>query len=327
MSFQRLFPTFPIPHFGHAVALAKVVAYALTRIKSGLLDGTVSVWQINEGVGTVIDDVVGVNDGTIYGATWTTTAKSGGYALSFDGIDDYVEIPDEPSLNPTNAITLECWVRLNAFTGDEQRFITKIGVEPAWAPQYHLIWNEYLDQFHFMIGIGGTEYSVFGVTASTGVWYHVVGTYDGSTMKLYVDGVEVDSAAVSGAIDVVATPVYLGKRVDNVEYLNGILDEVRIYNRALSADEIAERYNYGLKVRITNLLEGQKVELYDSADVLKASYTVGVGETEAILDVATLTFPFEGYFKIYDVDGVTLLLKTGIYTDIWGGDVYKFETL
>jgi len=332
MSFQRLFPTFLIPHFGHAVALAKVVAYALTRIKSGLLDGTVPAWQINEGTGTVVGDAVGVNNGTIYGAIWTTTAKSGGYALDFDGVDDRVEIPDHPSLDLTTEVTIEVWCKIAS--QPVGRFIATKGIGDARSYCLGILRSDdptWPDKGEFGIYDGTTWYPIRSVkTVGDNVWHHVVGTYDGNELKLYIDGA-LDVSEVIGAVSIQVTtiPFSLGAAYDGTTWANfadGIIDSVFLYNRALTATEVSDRYNYGLKIRVTNLLEGQKVELYDTADVLKASYTVGVGETEAILDVSALTFPFEGYFKIYDTDGVTLLLQTGIYTDIWGGDVYKFTT-
>jgi len=329
MSFQRLFPTFPIPHFGHAVALAKVVAYALTRIKSGLLDGTVSAWQINEGTGTTVGDPVGTNNGTIYGPTWVTNAISGGYALSFDGVDDYYEVPHSESLSFTTAITIELWLNpgtiqnswtvskaLSAYPFTPANYIVSLRVGGEWEFAFY---EAAVDVWH--------SHETTGLGLTTGTWYHLVATYDGSVVKIYCNGVEKYSAAETTPMEPNTETLRVGWNEGPGYPLHGIVDEVRIYNRALTATEVSDRYNYGLKIRVTNLLEGQKVELYDTADVLKASYTVGVGETEAILDVAALTFPFEGYFKIYDTDGVTLLLKTGIYTDIWGGDVYKFQVV
>jgi len=328
MSFQRLFPTFPIPHFGHAVALAKVVAYALTKIKSGLLDGTISVWQKNEGAGTLVDDPVGANDGTIYGALWTTDAKSGGYALSFDNIDDYVRVPHSTSLNVVTEYTIEAWIKAiqdrtkwHAIVekDDEVSYGWEFQIQGGDGPTPGAL-SHYLRNRPY-------DYARPTIVVDDGVWHHVAIVITSTTMTYYVDGIS-ETLSIEVWNNDNTDDLHIGYDPDEAaRAFNGIIDDVRFYNRALTASEISERYNYGFKIRITGMTEGQKAELYDVADVLKASYTLGVGETEAVLNVAALTFPFEGYFKIYDVDGVTLLLKTGTYTDIWGGDIYKFQVL
>ncbi|MEW6063009.1 MAG: LamG domain-containing protein [Nanoarchaeota archaeon] len=197
------------------------------------------------------------NTGTLGNTTgttqpnWTSSGKIGG-AYSFDGVNDFVDAGNSTTFNVTNAITLEAWIKPSSFAS-ARRIIDKAYtscVEPY--SQYNLRLGEDLDgtnRTSFELSIGGSRKelnSVSTLTAST--WYHVVATYDGSVMKIYINGVLDNSSSQTGNIDNYNTDVWLGMHSTcNSVPFNGIIDEVRIYNRTLSAAEILEhnatRYN------------------------------------------------------------------------------------
>jgi len=128
---------------------------------------------------------------------------------------------------------------------------------------------------------------------------------DGATFKYWED--------YALKFDVSTTPIArTGTVIWYVLYnMSAEIDYVKIYKDVI--------------VKVTGLLEGQKVELYDATDTLVATATVPVGQTVASLDLSTKAIPVNGYFKVYKTDGVTLWYrypKTGT-VEIWGGDEYQ----
>jgi hypothetical protein len=218
------------------------------EITGEAVDTLVGLWHFDEGSGTTAYDSSGYgNDGTIHGASWTGGIR--GSALGFDGTDDYVKTASSPALHLTDEITLEAWAYLESSTGGWQMIISR---------EYG---DSYLDEF--LLGLNPDGYGVFyirdnadqhlaidDVALSTGSWHHLVGTYNGSVGKLYVDGAEEDSnSSPSGFIDAGTHPVVIGAGSNdngasyNADPWNGMIDEVRIYSRALSTAEIKEYYD------------------------------------------------------------------------------------
>lgn len=207
--------------------------------------GLVGYWSF-DGSGNPGQDGSGNgNDGTVYGATWVTPGKVGG-ALSFDGSNDYVEVQNSPSLNPTNEISVEAWYKTVSFSGNGNNAIVDKGYSSHTTPyyQYHLgvtgdQYSSHTAGFCFNVAVGGVLYS-----ARTGAnfwtpdnWYHIIGTYDGSSVNLYVDDVLIDSTPASGTMTDYNSNVRIGgfnnlERV-GIDYLPGLVDEVRIYNHAI----------------------------------------------------------------------------------------------
>ena len=208
------------------------------------------LWHFDEGVGiTVADSSGNSNNGTISGASWTDGKLD--TALQFDGTDDHVSIADSPSLNPTNEITIETWVRLGSLPqAGWNKIVAKPYIRRAhpWQ-QYALTLHD--NQFVFELNAGGTKEGVTGTEILTpNTWYHVAGTYDGSEMRIYVNGELNGTLSKSGAIAVYPTDVHIGAGIYSdaqTEYINGIIDEVRILDRALSAEEIKSDYEGTLK--------------------------------------------------------------------------------
>ena len=210
---------------------------------------TVALWHFDESMGTTVyDETANDFDGDMIngvswnGPVWTSYAKVGSSALSFDGINDYVNVLDDASLNPTSAISVEAWFNATDITGQTHPPIVKKTDANAG---YALEINSGDSMLRFWVNVGGTWISSPASAAlSTLTWYHAVGTYDGSTVRLYVDGVEQGTGtAQSGTIAPASNPLRIGTDPANAgRYFNGIIDEVRIYNKALSANEIALQY-------------------------------------------------------------------------------------
>jgi hypothetical protein len=205
--------------------------------------GPVAAYAFNEGAGTTLGDASGNgNTGTLQGPTWTAAGKYGA-ALSFDGINDLVVVNPSNSLNLSTAMTLEAWVFPTA-------------AQSGW----RTIVQREVDAFTFNASNingalhpagGGTFDGQLDHTASpsalaVNAWSHVALTWDGATLRLYVNGAQVSSKPRTGTLQTSANgagPIRIGGNVPYGEFFQGLIDELRIYNRALSAAEVESDMN------------------------------------------------------------------------------------
>lgn len=197
-------------------------------------------WNLNEGSGTAVYDISGHNNhGIISEAPWEGIfwGKTGvaGTCLSFSG--GSVEIPYNKTVAPRKAITLEAWVNLDN-TSSWQRVIAKSNKQQGFDYLF-LVGNA--DDIRFIIGINEEEAGISAGEITTGVWHHLVGTYDGSELRIYVDGELKGRTAVTGEIDSRPNALILGH--DNMaECFEGYLDEVALFNYALTPEEVFYHY-------------------------------------------------------------------------------------
>jgi hypothetical protein len=201
--------------------------------------------DFEEGSGTTATDSSGNdNHGTIYGAVHTDDSKTGSYALYFDGTDNYVAIPDSLSLRPSE-ITASAWIKCENCAGSEY-ILGK--VKSGSTPSYAIYTNWPTEGIAFFIDDGSTYYkSPVGNPLVDGEWYHVVGTYDKNRVRLYINGTEVGSGTES-TIDIGysgAASLYIGGISSSYNF-PGKIDDVRIYSRALSPQEILGLYKAGM---------------------------------------------------------------------------------
>jgi hypothetical protein len=206
--------------------------------------GLISWWK---GDGNALDSVGG-NNGTLYNGTNYASGEVQ-QAFSFNGLNQWVEIPDSPSLNPSNALTLETWVyvRGNPNT-DLATIVTKFSTTIGELNQYQL-------ETHYANGLlnfrplvylaDGYAYLDGKTIIQFNTWYHVAMTYDGSTLKLYVNGAFDGSVPGAGPIPAKAVPLRIGGPSAGPWWFNGRVDEVSLYNRALSSSEVLAIYNAG----------------------------------------------------------------------------------
>jgi len=186
------------------------------------------------------------NNGTIYGTLTPTTDRKGNLnsAYAFNGIDGYVEIPSSSYVKPTNAITLSTWFYLGA-TGkmfDDMFTVTYNGEYNPYSSYY--ICKMY-DSLSFCITTGNPATSTIirsGTKLNLNQWYHAVGTYDGNVMKLYLNGHLEVSAVKTGTITYNSNPLKLGHAVHD-QFFTGKLDDMKVYNKALSENEVLQLYN------------------------------------------------------------------------------------
>jgi transcriptional regulator CtsR len=184
------------------------------------------------------------NDGTINGAQLTTDKdNTAGMAYSFDGSDDFIEIADAPELN-VDQITMTGWIYTDSYK-DDQRIISKeTGTTMPWSSYTLLLSGTGERQLEFRIGIGGERFRLASTSdIPLNQWVHVAGTYDGTTMRLYINGQLNNSLAASGVIQDTPNPIYVGGSQFWPRFFDGKIDEVRVYNASLDAQEIEDIYN------------------------------------------------------------------------------------
>jgi len=218
---------------------------------SCMTKGLVGYWSFDEGSGNIAYDASGNgNHGTIYGAKWSQGAlapsKSGafGTGLSFDGVDDYVEVPDSASLDITKEVTVEAWIyprKLDVYGGG----ISKGDSQLFWKNNYYLEIG--YGGFRWGGGDGTNEVIVWSSSKAKNQWYHVVGVMrDNELPKLYVNGIYDVSGSSGTGVTLTTNNINLFIGKASSYYSNAIIDEVRIYNRALSENEIRYHYNHTL---------------------------------------------------------------------------------
>lgn len=204
-------------------------------------------WTFDEGAGDVAKDSSGnCEDGRINGAMWVD-GKSG-KALSFDGASDYVEVPDIPDLNPQEAMSMGCWVYITGNVGQHRDIISKDGES---AERQYLMTSSDINRFraHIWTSDGVAHYFDGGTPVELETWYHIAQTYDGSDLKLYVDGKEDGSISFSGDIIVTGQPVRIGGGANPgaaAYHTPGIIDEVVIFSVALEEEDVQALMNGGL---------------------------------------------------------------------------------
>jgi hypothetical protein len=167
------------------------------------------------------------------------TAGKYGKALAFNGTSSLVTVNDTAALHLTTAMTLEAWVRPSA-SGSWRSTLLK---ETSNGLAYGLYASDASSRPDGSIHIAA-DIDVTGPAAiALNVWTHLAASYDGTAFKLYVNGIQVTSRAVSGSVATSTSPLRLGGNKIWGEYFAGVIDEVRIYNRALSAAEIQTDMN------------------------------------------------------------------------------------
>jgi hypothetical protein len=199
--------------------------------------GLVAAYGFDAGSGTSAADASGKNNtGTLSGATWFAQGRYG-RALSFDGVNDVVTVPDATSLDLTTAMTLEAWVRPTALSG----YRTVLMKEVSGGLAYTLYAHDNAPKPAAYVRISGkTTSDAVGGTAplALNTWTHVAVTYDGATLRLYLNGTQVGSRAVTGSLVTSSNPLRIGGNSVWGEYFAGQIDEVRVYNRVLDAAAI-----------------------------------------------------------------------------------------
>ena len=215
-------------------AISILAAIAFLTAPARAQGGLVAAYSFGEGAGTTVADASGNgNTGVIANAAWTTAGKYGN-ALVFNGTNSRIAINDSPALHLSTGMTLEAWVNLSKVTNNWRDVIYKGN------DNYFL---EATSQHGSRPAVGGTFGStgveVYGTSALTAnTWAHLAATYDGATLRLYVNGLQVASAARTGNLATSANPLEIGGDSIYGQFFQGTIDEIRVYNITLTAAQI-----------------------------------------------------------------------------------------
>ena len=222
------------------------------------ISGLVGWWNFDEGSGTSAADSSGNgNTGTLTGTplpTWTTSGQANGALTLVKTSSQYVNVPDAASLQLVGSWTVSIWVNPTTVpaSGNGVKVVTKD--DASGHSNYGVAIANNLNgcaslgwRIYFETASGGVSNSCYLTTINPGTWYHVVGEWDSvaKDLLIYLNGVLVTTQNIPVNVPTSASgaPLELGNESGTSGYLNGTIDDVRVYNRALSASEIWRLYN------------------------------------------------------------------------------------
>jgi hypothetical protein len=201
----------------------------------------VGFWPADEGSGTVAHDTVGHHDATLTGAGWT--AGHSGSALQFSGAQQFADT-GASILDTTGNYSVAAWVKLDSLGG----FATAVSQDGAQESGFFLQYSGADNRFAF--SSSGGRALAFDAP-QPGRWYHLVGVRDAASgqFELYVDGEPQRTSAQSGCAEAATGHTVIGRAKfggNQVDFWRGALDQVHVYDRALSADEVKQLYQSGM---------------------------------------------------------------------------------
>ena len=214
-------------------------------------DATVLSLHLDEGSGSIAADSSGNgNDADIIGATWTTDSKSGSHALSLNGIDNYINISDSPSLDFDKSYgTIEFWIKpINPADGNYQLLV----VDSDYEIEFNLQGDGDLFYYPYYSPTDWHNYNLVTNPLTAGEWHHVAATwnYDTREASIYVNGIEQvyteENVNPTNWITIASTgDWHIGGSPVKNQYFAGIIDEIKVFSSALSPAEILDHYNQG----------------------------------------------------------------------------------
>jgi hypothetical protein len=307
--------------------------------------GLVGYWSFEDNGGLKATDFSGKgNTGTLTNmevSDWVDGKR--GKALDFDGSNEHISIPDANSLDFTTTMTLSTWVKFDDLTGYHSLF-------ERWGDvaNGNSVWL-FTDSTSLYIRLG-TAYGFYG-PFSTGTWYHLTAVYDGSQtgdanrLKLYVNGSAVTlsytGAAVAASLVSSADPLYLGAHQGSSLFLNGIMDEARAYNRALSATEVNTLYQQSSKkIGVGSLVSSGLLAYWpmDIKDIISATSTDRSGNSKdgTISGTVTVTggqsgqaLNFNGSTNYVTAPNVStptaITVSAWVYSTNFGGNMFVVQ--
>jgi hypothetical protein len=248
-------------------------------------DRPIGWWRLGDASGTTAVDQMALNNGTYLSGTTlgqpplvsTETDK----AVAFNGTSGAVRIPAAAAFNVTNAFSLEAWIKPTSLpsSGVFRSVLTK-------AESYALQFNG--PRLEFTVIQSGTRRRLqapSGVVVAGGT-YHVVSTFDGTTQRLYVNGSQVASAALSGSATVTTNPIYVGSWDGSVEFFAGTIDEPAVYGSVLSAAQVRAHYDAASAVTL-NAPSGLTASARSTSQVDLNWFDNSIGETGQVLERST----------------------------------------
>lgn len=306
---------------------------------ASLQDGLIAYWPLNEASGSTVSDTFGGHDGTLQNGATRISGKLGGAIDTNDS--GYVVIPEHADLRPSSALSIQVWVSLNAYSLWDG-IVGNVQDNGANESGYCIYTSASGLDCYISVG---SSFSVVSSSPSPGQWAHVIVTFDGSNIKMYLNGLLVDTTSASGSINWTYTPLDMNfgrYHDDNEEYFaDALIDEVALWGRALDQSEVTSLYNGGngtpvtggVYVNITEsdadttVTEGAPADTYEivlnsePSDNVQITATPGdsqidIGEGTGVAKVLTFTVTGPGKWD----------LPQTIYVTAYDDDVYEGKT-
>ena len=215
--------------------LVLVGILGISMISADLTSGLISQYTFEGNA----EDSKGVNNGVLVGDAKIVDDSVRGKVLSLDGNGDYVEIPENFDLS-SNQLTISVWFNLKEHSIVNGQYGVIGHKNPSWTNPFYLYLRTQKDN---EIAFGSNDY-IRGVNVETNNWIHIVGVYGDRKLYLYKDGVLISSQSSSVPRFSPVQDLIIGymPTVNSPKYFNGNLDNIRIYNRALTASDVNELY-------------------------------------------------------------------------------------
>lgn len=221
--------------YAQAVLSDSPVGYYRLGEPAGFSITTAYDWSGNGNNGTITGGITLGQPGALY--------RDANTAMLFDGSTSYITLPAALDGNGFAAVTFEGWFKLSSAALSSFTLLFE-GDNTDHNLGYQLFWSG-TSSLNFNVGNGTTNNGAsYNVSPVAGVWWHIVGTFDGTTIRLYVNATLVATAPLSGTISASASPV-LGATLGHSFGVTGTIDEVAIYQAALSQSRITAHYNLG----------------------------------------------------------------------------------
>ena len=208
-------------------------------------NGLVGWWPFN---GNANDESGNGNNGTVNGATLTADRfGNSNEAFNFDGVSQFIEVASASSISVSLEYSVSVWINANIWSFDapidQHSVVSKID-NGDWYGGYEIRTGSVGYIMHS--GNIGSNFAVGAGNYSENIWHHVLVTYDGSYVRSYINGIVVDSAPRTGSLQTSSIPLRFGRRGGAGSYNNwfsGKIDDIAIWNRALTQCEILDLYN------------------------------------------------------------------------------------
>lgn len=234
----------------YSVALNDSQVQAAMQGTPGCAAGPVAHWMLDETSGTIAVDSVGENDGALLGdPAWQPTGGRLAGALKFDGLNDRVTCGTFNPSAATGMLSVCLWAKWNGHTGNWQTLIAK---RDAWNAN-DMMWQIEAHSSTDTLGFfrEGSTPEDGDPKLRVGQWEHVAATFDGTTATFYVNGVPTGSGPFSFGSGAQAAVVFGASQTNGENPFNGALDDVRLYDRALSPAEVAQLAAEGAASQVT----------------------------------------------------------------------------
>ena len=284
--------------------------------------GPIGMWHLDEGEGNIIHDAtVNGNNGSLKnmdGSCWVTGVK--GKALMFDGIDDYIDIRDDDiySIDTTGRLSVSFWLKTGTDITSKQMIMEKGGQTPNGPSEWAVLINEGCIR-GLVAGSSGDNIRGEMASISENTWYYVCILFTGFTendeVQIYLNGYKgnniysLQTRTYANLQDILAFG--RGYSCSAWRYFNGIIDEVSIYDRGLSIDEVQPHFNKSSPVGIWHFNEGEGNLTYDATENGNNGTLKNMNNTNWVNGARGKALTFDG---------------KGNHIDLVDDDVYSIDT-